>query len=295
MNRRAIDGCIVCSGTVQLTRLDYRSCESCGHEILDSTAGQSFILNERLELAGLDRPNLLDRFKLRRLREWRGADAEILADFGCASGRFLYQCRQEFGTVLGVEVTPQALEFARGRLGLDVRESADELPRGLSVVTCWHSLEHLPPDVLRPTVAALAERLRGGGRLIVSVPNADSWQYRCLGRDYAYYDVPNHPHQFTPRSLDRLMQQAGLCRIRLAFSGVYNAFGWLQGLLNRLGGGHNVLYYRLKRGTAPVSRWSTGLHLALLPFVALPALPLTLLDAARAERQGVITACYEKC
>jgi len=285
--------CIICGGTGLTRTHDYLRCPNCAHQVLAAPVGQTFIVNDPLDLSEVARANALDRFKNAMLRRWMAGN-RLLVDFGCASGRFLHQNRALFGTVIGIEVTAPAVRFARERLGLDIRATAEELPESIDVLSCWHSLEHVPAAELRQVVAGLARRIGEQGRLIVSVPNAASLQYRLFGRGYAYYDVPNHHHQFTLGSLDRLMQAAGLRRVGLSYSGLYNLFGWVQGAINALALGHNYLYYRLKRASTIGSPLRTMVHAAMVLPVAVPALLGCVLDRVFSERQGVITACYEK-
>jgi hypothetical protein len=285
--------CIVCGGSRRVSRHDYVGCADCGHQELRARSAQTYIVNDPLETGDADRVMALDRFKNSTLRRWMRGNG-TLVDFGSASGRFLHQNAGEFRSVIGVEVTAEAAEFSRRDLGLDIRATVDSLPAAIDVVTFWHSLEHVPAQALRGVVNGVAARLGGQGRVIVSVPNARSLQYWALGRRYAFYDVPNHHHQFSMQSLDLLMASAGLTREALTRSWVYNLFGWVQGAINVIGGGHNHLYYRLKRRTGPDKLPLTMAHILLLPLVAVPALMLAVVDAAWAQRQGVITACYAR-
>lgn len=287
--------CVICGGPSLIKRLDYLSCQSCGHEALVSSARQTFIVNDPLEIENIKRTTSLDRFKNNAVRRWAGAAAGgVLVDFGSASGKFLHGNKSGFSSVIGVEVTPVAIEFSRARLQLDIRTSVDDLPGAVSLVTCWHSLEHVPLADIIGVVEGLSGRLSVEGRMIISVPNSDSLQYRLLRGNYAFYDVPNHHHQFSLRSLDLLMARVGLRRVKLAFSGIYNVFGWVQGLLNWLGGGHNYLYYRRKRRTGPSKPAMDVWQFCLLPVVILPAVFMTFLDFIIPGRQGVISVCYEK-
>ena len=263
----------------------------CGHEVLAASPGQTYIVNDLLERGEIDRVTALDRFKKATLRRWmRGSG--VLVDFGSASGRFLHQNSDLFRAAIGVEVTPEVARFAREVFGLDIRASVDGLPDDIDVVTCWHSLEHVPADALHGVVRGVARRLGPRGTVIVSVPNVRSLQHRLFGRKYAFYDVPNHHHQFSLRSLDLLMAGAGLARKGLARSVVYNVFGWLQGGLNVIGGRHNHLYDRLKRCSGPDRPWLTAAHLLMLPLVAATGIPFAAIEAGLVQRQGVITACY---
>jgi hypothetical protein len=60
-------------------------------------------------------------------------------------------------------------------------------------------------------VLAEARRLLGpGGRLTVTVPNLDSMAFRWLGPAWVGLDLPRHLTHFTPPTLRRMLERAGL-------------------------------------------------------------------------------------
>ena len=120
----------------------YQRCRACGHETLAAAPGPDGIVNDRLDRADVERPNALDRFKNSVLRACTRSH-RFLLDVGCASGRFLRQNAGGFERAMGVEVTPECVRFARS-LGLHVETDLAALRGEPSVVTFWHSLEHLP-------------------------------------------------------------------------------------------------------------------------------------------------------
>ena len=288
-------GCFICGGTeFECRTTDYRRCLNCGHEVLVFTQEQGFIINDDLCEKEIRRMTSLDRFKARTLAFF---DKEIvrkqLLDIGSASGKFLYHNAARYSHAMGIEITPESLKFSRQVLGLDIVEDIKNVTE-VSVATAWHSLEHIPEQQLLGVLEGLSRKMVIGGHLIVSVPNGASWQYRWFGKSYAYYDVPNHLHQFTPDSLGRLMQRFGFHEVATVNSWTYNTFGYTQSLLNMITHTHNYLYYRLKRR----SRKPTlllDITNGLLLVVAIPfGWLFGLLDALNLKQQGVITTCFKK-
>lgn len=254
-------------------------------------------MNDRLDRDDLDRPNSLDRFKKTLLCKCARSRAFLL-DIGSASGRFLYQNRGEFEQSLGIEITPECVDFARG-VGLHIETDLATLQRPLAVVTFWHSLEHIPADAIEMMFTKIRECSTEETIVLVSVPNAGSLQYSMLKERFAYYDVPHHLHQFTPLSLDTLMKKFGFTRHTEHGSFSYASFGWLQGLLNLFNSQHDYLYYRMKRG------WMFGLspkhrtfldayNLALASLLFIPSIVLTVYDLMLLRRGGVLTVCYQR-
>lgn len=296
MTAADIRPCPVCAGTaIARATAFYAMCAACGHEHRVRHAPQTFMLNEPLEETDPGSLDGLDRFKQAVVRRVCPSHrAAVLVDIGCASGRFLAQSRTSFGRVIGVEVTEAAAEFCRARLGLEVHASLESVAGPVSVATFWHSLEHVPDEVLDAVLGALVVRLAPDARVVVSVPNNASWQYRWLGDAYTYLDTANHPHQFSPQSLRRLMATHGLVPAGQFFSWPYELFGWTQSLLNAATGTHNYLYHRWKRRDRAASLPLEVACLALLPVaVALGGL-LSLASRAVPSRQGVLTLCFEK-
>ena len=288
--------CFVCGGTVFKNRTtDYRSCLNCGHEVLVSTKEQGFIINDDLSEKKVRRMTGLDRFKARTLSYFDGSlKREQLLDIGSASGKFLLHNACRYKRATGIEITPESLTFSRQVLGLDIVEDIQNVPVEISAATAWHSLEHIPEQHLLTLLENLSGKMSSGGRFVVSVPNGASWQYRWFGRAYAYYDVPNHLHQFTPESLEQLMRRFGFKHVETVNSWTYNTFGYTQSLLNILTKTHNYLYYRLKRRSRKPSIVLDIVN-GLLLVICVPAGWLFgLADAMSLNHQGVITACFEK-
>ncbi len=74
-------------------------------------------------------------------------------------------------------------------------------------VTAWDVIEHL--DDPRAALAAVRERLRPGGWLFVSSPDAGSLVGRALGRHWHYIDPEQHLHLLSMRNLGRLLAESG--------------------------------------------------------------------------------------
>jgi hypothetical protein len=288
--------CFICGGTqFEIRTINYCRCLNCGHEVLVDSQNQGFIINDDLCENEIRRVTNLDQFKARTLALF---DSEIirkqLLDIGSASGKFLYHNAGRYLHATGIEITPESLNFSRQVLGLDIVDDIKKIPDEVNIATAWHSLEHIPHPQLVELLSSLSSKMSTGARLIVSVPNADSWQYRWFGTSYAYYDVPNHLHQFTPDSLNKLMQRFGFHQISLVSSWTYNTFGYTQSLLNSMTNTHNYLYYRLKRRSLK-PKFILDIINGVLLILAIPfGWIFGLLDKFNLKHQGVITACFEK-
>jgi SAM-dependent methyltransferase len=134
-----------------------------------------------------------------------------LLDIGCGTGAFLHTMAQAGWTVKGLEPDEGARERAASLYGLQVAstEALFQLPpASYDVITLWHVLEHVHD--LKAYVDHFRALLKPGGTLIIAVPNYTSLDAARYGSSWAAYDVPRHLYHFSPASMDRLLQPAGL-------------------------------------------------------------------------------------
>lgn len=290
--------CFICGGTLTGAPVhEYLRCTECGHEIAVTEDLGAEIVNDQLSMDEIRSYGPLDRFKDRVL-DTVALSHRVLLDIGSASGKFLTLNRNKFAEHLGIEVTPSCVEFSRTALGLTIATSFEGSKTPLSVVTMWHALEHIPIAVIPGLLSAIRKSSDTDTRVVISVPNAASFQYRWFGDSYPYCDKASHQHQFTPASLDLLMGSFGFVRERRFYSFPYSSFGYLQGLMNRCQKIHNYFYYRKKRGwdygLSPTALQRKDLFNMLLAGFFLPvAVMLSLLDAVWKEKGAVITASYK--
>lgn len=167
---------------------------------------------------------------IRRLQERRALRTAPLAsltalpagrllEIGCGRGDLGSWFIRRGWSVTGVEPSPEACVVARGR-GIDARTGtlADvELePDCYDVAIFRQSLEHVtdPVSDLRRALGAL----RGGGLLIVSVPNFGCWQRRRFGGAWFHLDLPRHRLHFDPAALRATLERGGFLEIQTSTS-----------------------------------------------------------------------------
>jgi SAM-dependent methyltransferase len=135
-----------------------------------------------------------------------------LLDVGCGSGDIVKLAGESGLEARGVEFSAEAVRYARETRGLEVREGTLEsaaLPEGsLDGVSLFHVLEHLPDPV--GTLREVRRVLKPGGLVLIQVPNFASWQARLFGARWHAVEAPRHFHHFTPETLTRAVQAAGL-------------------------------------------------------------------------------------
>lgn len=144
-----------------------------------------------------------------------GCDARIL-DIGCGFGEVLATLgKRGFTQATGVDIDGPAVAHCLER-GLDVRriEGISEFSRtrreSHDLVLMLHVLEHLPKERIIEDLTAVRSMLAPGGRLVLSVPNAQS----PTGCYWAYEDF-THSTIFTAGSLYHVLTAAGFEEVEL--------------------------------------------------------------------------------
>jgi SAM-dependent methyltransferase len=285
------------------TRFHVRPCPSCGRGLLDPAPAASDLLSAYDEAyygrgarkfvqpiqAGI---GWFRRRRARALTRFLGGShgrPRRALDIGCGDGEFLGTLQQLGWECQGTELTSTTARRAAAIPGLSVRtgplDGGAYPEAGFDVVSLWHVLEHLAdPD---RTLRDCARWLRDGGLLLVAVPNLDSWQARLFRGAWFHLDPPFHLFHFDPRSLARVLDDAGFEVLETRhLSWHYNPYGVVQSLLNALGFPRDELYEVLK-GNQGLGRSRRIAQAAVAALALPPAVAMTLLEAA-AGRGGTI-------
>jgi 2-polyprenyl-3-methyl-5-hydroxy-6-metoxy-1,4-benzoquinol methylase len=134
-----------------------------------------------------------------------------LLDFGCGDGSFLARMHRQGWTVTGLDVSAPMVEYIQTELELNALHGTlphPDLHAGsFDVITMWHSLQHVhdPVEVLREAHRLLTP----GGKLVIAVPNIDSYAFRCFGHVWFGLNLPRHLLHFAPWTLYLILHRAG--------------------------------------------------------------------------------------
>jgi SAM-dependent methyltransferase len=141
-----------------------------------------------------------------------GSRSARICDLGCGNGGLIELLARYGFQVVGVEPSPFARDNVRSK-GLKVHEgTAEDLPGDLprtsfDLVLMNHVLEHCQDPAL--AVGNALGLVRDGGRVVIEVPNCDSFQFATRGPTWFHFDVGRHVNYFTPRALARLLERQG--------------------------------------------------------------------------------------
>lgn len=152
-----------------------------------------------------------------------------LVDIGCAQGTLAVRVAdrlprdvaarlEPIGIEISTHLATLAEEVLRGRggrcihgTGLDGLTEVEHASADVVILSCILEHEIAPLPLLR----RCRERLAGGGRILVKVPN-----YACVGRSlrgprWCGYRWPDHVNYFTPATLATMARAAGLKVVRM--------------------------------------------------------------------------------
>ena len=132
-----------------------------------------------------------------------------ILDVGCGTGDFLNKCKSKNWETKGVEPSEIARNQAINNHKLDVEESTDlsKLEGEFDIITMWHVLEHVPN--LNETLVQFNQLLSKKGKIIIAVPNLESYDAKYYKEYWAAYDLPIHLYHFSKKSICTLFEKHG--------------------------------------------------------------------------------------
>ncbi|MBK9291954.1 MAG: class I SAM-dependent methyltransferase [Bacteroidetes bacterium] len=141
----------------------------------------------------------------------KGLQKGKLLDYGCGRGDFAGLASKRGWECYGLEQDDEARTFAKQRHKITVFApgETDGIQAGsFRLITMFHVLEHLP-DV-DTTFKNIHNWLEPTGRLIIALPNPDSYDACHYEKYWAAWDVPRHLHHFRSEVIIRVAEKHGL-------------------------------------------------------------------------------------
>ena len=135
-----------------------------------------------------------------------------ILDIGCASGYFLYKMKKKGWNVFGIETSKHAADYAKKKLNLNVYNGSVESAKKpkcntLNLIVGWMTIEHLHNPIL------VLNKLRSWSNkstyLVLSLPNAASFEFNLFKKYWYALQVPTHAHHFTPETIKKVLKMGG--------------------------------------------------------------------------------------
>ncbi len=131
-----------------------------------------------------------------------------LLDIGCGTGAFLAVCKNAGFSCTGIEPDPDARNLAIKNSWsnvMDETELGNLQPGSFNLISLWHVLEHVPD--LNQRIEQVKELLMPTGRVIIAVPNRNSYDAKLYQEFWAAYDLPRHLYHFTPDTIRAIFEK----------------------------------------------------------------------------------------
>lgn len=130
-----------------------------------------------------------------------------LLDIGSGTGHFLAKAKQKGWEVTGLEPDSDARKLAEEVNGVALSDitTLNKLNTKFDIITLWHVLEHVYH--LERDSATIASLLSDNGRLVIAVPNPESFDAKHYHEFWAAYDLPIHLYHFRKEDIIRLFDR----------------------------------------------------------------------------------------
>jgi 2-polyprenyl-3-methyl-5-hydroxy-6-metoxy-1,4-benzoquinol methylase len=135
-----------------------------------------------------------------------------LLDIGCGAATLLGTLKKRGFDVWGFDASSEAAAVARADQGIQVitgtrLQNAKFPGENFDIVTLFHVVEHLPDP--RDLLEEVRRILHPAGRVVLQVPNIESWQSRLCGLRWYGLDIPRHVINYSSQSMRQLLSDSG--------------------------------------------------------------------------------------
>lgn len=177
-----------------------------------------------------------------------------ILDVGCGRGLMLYYLKRYFkaSDLIGTQFYDPAIKYAKEKLGLEVKKGElgdifHGIEKDFDIICFWHVLEHI--DDVDLYISLSYQLLKKDGKLLIEVPNSESFSKKLTGSSWMGWDVPNHLTHFTPDSLTKLLSKHGFTIIKKRYFSIeYSTFFTVQSVMNKIFGKQNVFFNLFRIG-----------------------------------------------
>lgn len=132
-----------------------------------------------------------------------------LLDVGCGNGHFLHACQQSGWNTYGMELDPDTAARAAALTQQSIYPNLEAIPNNITfeLISLWHVLEHVYE--LDAYFKFFKNRVAPNGKLLLALPNSNSYDAAYFKEFWAAYDVPRHIYHFNPETIQSVAKKHG--------------------------------------------------------------------------------------
>lgn len=224
------NSCLVCQGTAVQSlrgyeRHDLLKCSTCGFVFMrripstDELENYYSIYAYESEKEIPEPTRISIEYHLDKFEKYRKNNRML--DVGCGEGWILESAKARGWDVYGTEFSSNAIEICRKKgikmyAGVLKPEAIEE--RDFDVVISTQAIEHINNP--REEVLNVHQLLRTGGLYYITTPNFNSYLRVFLRDKYSIIEYPEHLSYYTRKTLNKLLQQSGFCKVKLLTTGI---------------------------------------------------------------------------
>jgi 2-polyprenyl-3-methyl-5-hydroxy-6-metoxy-1,4-benzoquinol methylase len=155
----------------------------------------------------------IDKARVKRLTKHSKLSAQCrILDIGCGKPTFLASLRNSTqANLIGLDFSDEGWKNDRDtyhnidlRTG-EIEDLGNEKP--MDIITMWHYLEHdyQPQQHLKQILNYAHEETR----LIIEVPNFNSYTRKKFGKHWSGYHTPRHSALYSPKNIELMLRNSG--------------------------------------------------------------------------------------
>jgi SAM-dependent methyltransferase len=174
-------------------------------------------------------------------------DQQSLFEIGCAYGFFLELAKGMFSKVSGIDISTDAINFARENLKLDV-QAGDFMsmpPIRADIFCLWDTIEHVKKP--EKFIQKISNDIVDGGLIAITTGDINSFIAKIRGKNWRQIHPPTHLHYFSKRSLIKLLEKNGFEIVHVSYQGQFLSLDMIGYIILVLHHNLKWFYYFLKK------------------------------------------------
>lgn len=215
--------CINCEFiTADMNLDDDKLVELYGHDYFHGEEYSNYI-NEKKAL------QMNFNYRIKELKKLSGiSKMSKLLEIGCAYGYFLELIRNDFDRVCGIDVSKDAVDYGKNKLGLEVYQSneiSDVINFQPDIICMWDVIEHLiEPEKI---IAQASKIISKEGYICITTGDIGSLNAKIRGKKWRMIHPPTHLHYFNKKTISLLLEENGFEVISITYPAVVRTLGMI--------------------------------------------------------------------